>query len=140
MTDLSISQFLSLANLRRAALGLLIFFAGFGAGCVTTGTSGHAALLQEILDATLPPTFVGDAHIDHKNTYFRITIDAGNLHKEGGQWSWDWLTYSRDGMISWGRITLGRPPTPGSASPVFVPSQGVLSAPAAKPPTSPPLR
>ncbi len=132
---------------KSAALGLIVFFAGFGAGCVSSGASDHAALIQSILNETVPADFRGDTHLEHKNSYFNVTIDAGDLHKENSQWTWAWLTYKRNGLISYGIITLGTPPsifTPRApASPPL--SAGALAAPAgtrppASAPTAPVLR
>src|SRR5690349_1410229 len=83
------------AGLRRAkfvAFVLLVFAFGFGAGCATTAKSGtsEVAIIETILDAVLPATFRGDAHVIHKNGYFNFNIHAGDLRKEDGRWQWKW--------------------------------------------------
>ena len=62
---------------------------------------------QEALNVTLPPTFTGDAHVSHKNTWFDFTIDCYGLRKTPeGLWTWDSIDYVRNGRFSTGGIKL----------------------------------
>lgn len=81
-------------------------------GCATAGNTAAAdgATIQRALDAMLPPTFTGPAHIEHKNPYFGFTIDAGGLRRTPEGWHWDWLRYRRDGFFSRGSVSFGALP------------------------------
>lgn len=72
--------------------------------------SGHddQALIQRILDRALPPTFVGDARVEHKNTYLDFSIEARALRREDGVWRWESITYRRNGRFSNGSVSLGQ--------------------------------
>jgi hypothetical protein len=81
-------------------------------GCASLGsaTTGDASRIQRALDAMLPPTFTGSAHVDHVNPYFGFTIDAGGLRRTPQGWHWDWLRFKRNGFFSRGSIQFGTPP------------------------------
>lgn len=89
---------------------LLLVATLVGCSSVASRTKSEAALLQQVLDAILPPTFTGDLRVSHKNAYFRITIHAGELKRTAAGWTWSWLAYVRDGYISTGSATFGTPP------------------------------
>lgn len=91
-------------------VSLLLVATMVGCSSVASRAKGEAALLQQVLDAILPPTFTGDLRVSHKNAYFRITIHAGELKRTAAGWTWSWLAYVRDGYISTGSATFGTPP------------------------------
>lgn len=89
------------------ALALILF-----AGCSSIGKTADdvRATTQKVLDAILPPSFTGTAHVEHSNSYFTVTIDAGGLKRTEAGWTWTWLVYKRNGLISHGSIRFGNPP------------------------------
>ncbi len=85
------------------------FALGFLAGCASAVGDDHRSIIQAALNRALPPTFTGPAHVEHKNPYIDVTIDAGNLRRNPeGIWEWDWLEYRRNGRFSHGVITFGK--------------------------------
>jgi len=89
-------------------LALALVFC-LASGCASLSGQNDSALIQRILDRTLPPTFTGDAHVEHKNSYLDFTIDARGLTRASGTWQWESLSYRRNGRFSHGVITLGGP-------------------------------
>lgn len=91
------------------------------AGCMS------APPIQKILDDVLAPSFTGPAHFSHTNDYFSVIIDAGNLRRVEGRWSWDWLEYERQSHfpifsgLTWsstGKVRVGqRTPAEKAVSP-----------------------
>jgi hypothetical protein len=81
----------------------------------TAGCSGLAGVfspikeINSVLDASIPADFKGNFHVDHTNSIFDVTIDAGNLRKGTVGWTFDWLIYQRHGY-SHGAIRLGNVP------------------------------
>ncbi len=94
----------------------------FLAGCVSsTATRGDASLIQSLFDKLLPADFTGPARLEHRNQYFRIVIDAGDVRRVGDSWTWSWLEYTRESSfpifsgLTWGssgKVRLGTPPEP----------------------------
>lgn len=78
-------------------------------GCLSFSGHDDQALIQRVLDLTLPPTFTGDAHVEHKNSYLDFVIDARGLSRESGSWHWQSMSYRRNGRFSHGVISLGGP-------------------------------
>lgn len=82
--------------------------------CVAMAFAGCASqpgvspgLINQVLDATLPPTFTGPIAIRHRNPQFTVTIEADGLKRGAAGWEWRWLTYRREGRVSEGTVTLG---------------------------------
>lgn len=88
---------------------LLLAVIGLFSGCMSLSGHNDSALIQRILDLSLPPTFTGDTHVEHKNSYLDFTIDARGLTRASGTWQWESLSYRRNGRFSHGVITLGGP-------------------------------
>lgn len=78
-------------------------------GCGTL-PGGGLTHVQQLLDASLPPDFRGDALLKHTNPYVKGSIRAGDLHRTPTGWSYSWLVYERDGWGTRGEIRLGKPP------------------------------
>lgn len=93
----------------------------FLAGCVTgRRASADGPLIQTVLAAMLPADFAGPVHLEHRNQYFTIVIDAANVRRVDDKWTWEWLEYERTSSIplfsgvtwsSTGKVRLGAPPT-----------------------------
>lgn len=84
-------------------------------GCVSSDQSGK---VQNFLNTALPSEFTGDAHVEHFNPWFDITIDAGGLRKTNGRWEWDSLNYIRHDRFTHGGITLTPKPVKAPVPPV----------------------
>jgi hypothetical protein len=128
----------------RFALGLVAAFAlGFLSGCASSSAAGgEAKILQRVLSEVLPPDFSGPVHLEHRNQYFDLAIDAGGVRQAGGVWQWDWLEYERKSHfplfsgLAWassGRVRLGARPAGTIPAPAAFPFGVVNSTPAAAP-------
>lgn len=107
--------------LRGLAVLCLVSALFLSAGCISSkgGKSDESSLVQDALDALLPPTFTGYASGEHKNQYFTIKLEADGLRRTEKGWTWTWLTYNRQSNFplfpgfnwsSTGEVTLGRRP------------------------------
>lgn len=99
-------------NARRPIVAALFVVALLFSGCASINRTADNArvTIQKVLDAMLPATFTGTAHVEHSNAYFNVTIDAGGLRRTEAGWQWSWLVYKRNGLISHGAIRFGNPP------------------------------
>lgn len=109
-----------------AVLVIVGFLLGFVTGCATVSATGEdSKIVQAVLEKLLPSTFVGPVHLEHRNQYFDLTVDADNVRKGAdGQWVWDSLTYERQSHfpifsgLTWsstGKVRLGAKPTAASS-------------------------
>ena len=91
------------------ALACLVLLAALASGCASlgSGTPSSRALIDQALDATLPPSFTGPAKVRHRNPYFPVEIEAEGLKRTELGWTWRWRTYRREGRVSESAVTLG---------------------------------
>lgn len=81
---------------------LLIIMAAIAlCGCSTVGNAttkvfDQIALVRDEFNALLPSDFKGPIDLSRSDSYFTITLKAGNVHRlDTGEWSWDWVEYQR---------------------------------------------
>ena len=99
---------------------LALCLVAFLAGCATASAQkSDASLVQSVLGKMLPGDFAGPVHLEHRNQYFTIVIDAGDVRRVGDKWTWRWLTYERNSHfplfsgLAWsstGKVRLGAAP------------------------------
>jgi len=68
----------------------------------TTEFFDYITLVRDSFNKLLPPDFSGPVDISRNDSYFDISIKAGNLHRNpDGLWTWDWVEYQRKTHIPW---------------------------------------
>lgn len=79
-------------------------------GCASKGSAVSLGMINQVLDASLPPAFTGAIRLKHRNPYVTLAIEADGLKRGPNGWQWTWLTYQREGRVSNGIVIFGKPP------------------------------
>lgn len=83
---------------------LLLLLTLLFAGCSSMPSGG---MIQSLLNATLPPDFTGNKHIDHQNPWVQFSGDFYNLRKDpvSGLWSWSGFKYAGHSAVTTTNVT-----------------------------------
>jgi hypothetical protein len=70
----------------------------FSPGCASVPK--YVDQVKQVRDAInnlLPSDFKGDVDMQRHDSYFDLTLKAGNLHKnDKGEWTWDWVNFDEN--------------------------------------------